>query len=69
VWRRAGAIGEFVDIEERCIGQGIVLEIAPPVFDRIEFRGIGRQEDGSDLGLSAQKGLDDAGTVRRSTPS
>lgn len=59
----AGLIGEFVDIEERRIGQGIVLEVAPQVFDRIELGCIGRQEDGSDMGVGSQEGLDDAGTV------
>ena len=60
----AGLIGEFVDIKERRIGQGIVLEVSPEVFDRIELGCIGRQVFGSDMGLGREEHLDNAGAVR-----
>lgn len=59
----AGLIGEFVDIEEWRIGQGVVLEVAPQVFDRIELGCVRRQINGSDMGLRGDERLDDAGTV------
>lgn len=60
---RAGLIGEFVDIEEWCVGQRVGLEIAPKVLDRIELRGVRRQELGSDIGLRSEERLHDASTV------
>lgn len=59
----AGLTGEFVDIEKGRIRQGVVLEVAPQVFDRIELGCVRRQVDGTDMGLRGEERLDDAGTV------
>lgn len=61
---RTSLISELIDIEERRIGQRIVLEIGPKVFDRIELGCVGREILGSDMRLGSEEGLHDAGTVR-----
>ena len=45
----SGGVGEFLDFGDREIGQRISLEIAPKVFDRIEFRSVGRQTHATPL--------------------
>lgn len=59
-----GLISELIDVEERRVGQRVLLEISPNVFDWIELGRIRREVLRSDMGLGTEERLDDAGAVR-----
>ena len=59
----AGDRGESVEIEDGGVGQGIDLQIAPEPFDRIECRGVGRQEDCMAVRRGSEEGFGIPGTM------
>lgn len=59
----ARGVGQRVGIEAGVVGQRMVFEIAPGVFDGIEFRGIRRQQDRVDGAGVGHEPLDEPGTM------
>ncbi len=59
----ARGVGQRVGIEAGVVGQRMVFEIAPGVFDGIEFRGIRRQHDGVDGAGVGHEPLGEPGTM------
>ncbi len=59
----ARGVGQRVGIEAGVVGQRMVFEIAPGVFDGIEFRGIRRQHDRVDGAGVGHEPLDEPGTM------
>lgn len=59
------AVGEDVEIQAGEIGERVELEIAPQVFDRIEFRRVRWEQFRSQARVLADKGLYRTGAVRR----
>ena len=47
-------MGEVVETKDRIVGHGIVLEVAPDVLGGIEFRRVGREELGMEVGMTGQ---------------
>ncbi len=59
----ARGVGQRVGIEAGVVGQRMVFEIVPGVFDGIEFRGIRRQHDEVDGAGVGHEPLDEPGTM------
>ena len=42
-------VGEFVDVGNRKVRQGIRLEVSPKIFNRVQLRRVGRKEDAAHM--------------------
>ena len=60
----AGHVGEFVGVGNRKVRHGIRLEVSPQVFDRIQFRRVGRQEHTAHMRMGDQEVAHDNGAMR-----
>jgi len=58
-----GDVSECEEIETRVVGQWIGFQIIPGVFDRVQFRCIGRQKLATDGGVIGQELVDGFGPV------
>ena len=59
----AGSVSQLFGVDSRVVGQRILFEVTPGVFDGIQFRCVGRQEDGVNRAGIAQKCHDGLGPM------
>lgn len=58
-----GEVGQCEEVKAWVVGQRIGFQITPGVSDRIQFRGVGRQELGADGGVIGQEPVDGLGPM------